>query len=119
MQRFVPKTEYLVSKSIFENSNSEFERFNYDVAGKSQSKPQVISNNTNTLFNKILAQNKGPQSGSGNVTAIIFFLGGVSYAEIGALMRLEKNQQKKLNVIVGGNAVFGPRGYLQQYMGMS
>lgn len=119
LQRYVSKTEYLISKSIFENSNSDFERFNYDVAGKSQSKPQVISNNTNTLFNKILSQNKGPQSGSNNVTAIVFFLGGVSYAEIGALMRLEKSSQKKLNVIVGGNAVYGPKGYLQNYMGLS
>jgi hypothetical protein len=119
LSRFMTKTEILLSKNIFENSNTDFERFSYDVAGKSQSKPQPISNNTNNLFKNIIGQNKGPQTGSGNITAIVFFLEGVSYAEIGALMRLQKNSQKKLNVIVGGNAIYGPKGYLQNYMGLN
>jgi hypothetical protein len=115
LQRYVSRIDHLIWKCVFDGVNDEFERISYEGPKSKESQKVIGIGPKNSLFKL----NSGPTQSKNlkeDTLVIVFFLGGVSYAEIGALMRMEKESDGRVRVIVGGNRIFNAKEFIEEYL---
>lgn len=106
LQRYVCKTEYLIS-NVLQNGRSEhFDSFKY---GESK---VGFSKSPNTLFKGKL--NIGKAQTGGHNYAIVYFVGGVSYPEIAALKNLESGLGDSWTFLIGGDGMLSPKDFVDK-----
>lgn len=108
LKRHVVKIEYLLRNFLKGGDRSFFEGVSF---GEAQAGGARGNKAANTLF-KIKMKNVKSEV---KELVVVYFTGGVSYVEIRALKQLERDLDGP-GFIVGGNAVFSPRAFIEDYV---
>jgi len=106
LQRYTCKTEYLVSDVLKNGRVSQFDSYRHGEIKTGFSKAP------NTLFKGKLHLAKNKTNGQNFV--IIYFIGGISYAEIQSLKNLESSLGDSWTFIFGGNGILNPKEFINR-----
>lgn len=113
LERFISRSEYLVTKVLSGNKLMELESVKFDQGSGTGGLKKGFGNSENTLFRGRL--NKAQAENSNNVI-FAYFIGGGSYVELCGLARAAKRSKEGARLMAGSTEFLSPKQFIRKLL---